>query len=265
LNAIRWAVTENRERITARIMSETTIINGHLLTSRGPDGGYPAMNISHLGESVNVRLHRLWWALNHGFYDPVRNSNGLNENLIVDHIHGNLRCLSCLQQITVGENSSRGRAVAVVQCPIEGCTRNVQSHGLCDSHARKESRATNTTPCSVANCPDMSYSKGMCNTHYKRARQAKVTTPCSIGECTKMSHTGGMCAQHYERQRQAKVTVLCSVGECTKMSCSAGMCNTHYLRHHYAKSTTPCLIGDCQKMSRNVGLCSAHYQRAKKT
>lgn len=62
-------------------------------------------------------------------------------------------------------------------CTIDGCTRPIHCHGLCNPHYRRQRRGTSmdtpiraytprTTSCEIPNCQRTHYALGLCRPHY---------------------------------------------------------------------------------------------------
>ncbi len=168
------------------------------------------------------------------------------------------------------------------ECTIDGCTRPIESRGLCKAHYKRwlvgdrgevlarplrwrkhhgEAENENTS-CSVDGCEQDVFSKGYCEAHYARSRRGE----------------SGQVLSRPLGKRPRKNLGKCSVDGCKNKAKSAGMCTKHYartIRNRTGISNAPvdgdswtdykqnkCAVPGCDHVSLRAshGLCKNHTQ-----
>lgn len=89
------------------------------------------------------------------------------------------------------------------KCTIEGCTKLIQSKGVCIQHGAKLKR------CNAEGCPNRAVKGGVC----KRHGAVVVRKKCSIADCVNLAVKGGICHRHGAARTTGTATVMKEDGD----------------------------------------------------
>ncbi len=137
-----------------------------------------------------------------------------------------------------------GAKVKARRCKIEGCTHYVVNGGVCVRHGATRKN------CSMEGCSNNAQQGGVCIKHGSK----KYRYACSVEGCTHHSANGGVCKKHGAKK------YLCSSEGCTSRAQQGGVC----IRHGAKKYKYLCTSEGCTKQARKGGLCFKHGANLKR-
>lgn len=137
-----------------------------------------------------------------------------------------------------------GAKLKARRCKIEGCSHYVVNGGVCIKHGAKRKR------CSIEGCSNNAQQGGVCIKHGSK----KYRYDCSVEGCTHHSANGGVCKRHGAKK------YICSSEGCTSRAQQGGVC----IRHGAKKYKYICTSEGCTKQARKGGVCFKHGANLKR-